>query len=313
VFKLGKVDQNTIEWMLQGPTWLKFAVERRLLGLNTDIGPVLKDPVIIEMVNRLKSDKYGISAIKTGFMNADEFENPYWDLYFLADLGFKASELNLNNEIEKFLETQLPDGTYITEFGMEHRYYCKSAILLSSVVRMGYQDDPHINKYVQSFLNSQRLDGGWYCNPNHDTGNYYQNEPSCPQNNLNILLLLGQYPKYQNSSVYNGAIDLLLKHWEMRNTGIQIVYFGAGKKYQSLKYPATRYGILRVLDVLSLFPYSLKRASFHNMLDFVHNKSINGKYNVESSTPYTDLDNKGQPNRLLTYIISIIDNRVSST
>jgi hypothetical protein len=307
---LEKLNQGIIEWLLQGPDWIKFAVERRLLGRNPDIDRVKRDPLIVEIVNRLKSDNQGINAIKTGFMNADSYENPYWDLYFLADLGFTASELNLNNEIDKYLELQESDGTYITEFGMENRYFCKSAILLSSIVRMGYQDDPHIQKYIKIFLTTQRLDGGWYCNINHDTGNHFQDEPSCPQNNLNILFLLGQYKKYQTDPVFNGAIDLLLKHWDIRNTGIQIVYFGTGKKYQSLRYPASRYGILRVLDAISLFPYSFNRASFHNMLDFVHKKSKDGKYFVESSTPYTDLEPKGQPNRLLTYIISNIDKRV---
>jgi hypothetical protein len=259
----------------------------------------------------LKDQRRGIPAIGTGFMNSDEYENPYWDLFFLADLGLTASDLNLNKEIEGFLATQSENGAYITENGMTPSYYCKSAILLSAIARMGYQNDAHLHKYVHLFLTSQRLDGGWYCNTNHDIGAALQHEPSCPQNNQNILLLLGQYAQYQNEPKFNGAIDLLLQHWEMRNTGIQIVYFGVGRRYQSLRYPAPRYGILRVLDVLSLFPYSFKRASFHNMLDFVHRKAVDGKYSVEMASAYTDLEPAGQPNRFLTFIINRIDKRVS--
>jgi hypothetical protein len=306
------MNQKTIDWMLEGPSWIKYAVERQLLGLKPDVAPVLNDPVITRIVERLKSKKRGIPAISTGFMNADEYDNPYWDLFFLADMGLTAADLDLKDEINDFLKSQSEKGTFITEFGMEPGYYCKSAILLSSIVRMGYQDDPHIKKYIQLFLNSQRLDGGWYCNPNHNTGSYYQHEPSCPQDNLNILLILGQYPKYQKDPVFNGAIDLLLNHWEMKNMGVQIVYFGVGKRYQSLNYPATRYGILRVLDAISLFPYSFKKANFHNMLDFVNKKSVDGKYFTESSSPYTDLEPKGEPNRLLTFIISRVEDRVSN-
>ncbi len=298
------------KWLLEGPTWLKYAVELQLLDTKPDIRPVLNDPAIIEIIDRLKDSRRGIPGIRTsGYMNSDSYENPYWDLFFLADLGLTASDLGLNQEIEGFLKTQASDGTYMTEFGMEPNYLCKSAILISSIARMGYQDDSHVQKFIRYILSRQRLDGGWYCNPNHDPGAPFEDEPSCPQENMNNLLLLGQYDEYREDPRFNGAIDLLLKHWEMRNTGIQIVYFGVGRRYQSLRYPATRYGIIRVLDAISLFPYSTKRAAFHNMLEFVHHKAKDGKYMVEAPSPYTDLEPRDDANRLLTFIIKRIEKR----
>jgi hypothetical protein len=305
------LNKDIVDWLMEGPAWLRYAVELQLLGSKPDIEPVLNDSSIREIIGRLKDNRRGIPAIQTGLMNADEYENPYWDLFFLADLGFTAAELKLEREIDDFLELQDVDGTFITELGMEPGYFCKSAILLSSIARMGYQNDARVEKFVRLLISSQRLDGGWYCNPNHNIGNALQYEPSCPQDNLNILLLLGQYLQYRNDPKFNGAIDLLLNHWDMRNTGAQVVYFGVGRRYQSLRYPATRYGILRVLDALSLFSYSLKRSSLHNMLDFVHSKSINGKYFVELPSPYTNLEPAGEPSRLLTFIINRIDNRVT--
>ncbi len=303
------MNESIIQWLVSGPEWLKYAVERQLLGSRPDVAPVLRDPAIVEIVRRLKEKKRGIPGINSGYISSDEYGTPYWDLFFLADLGLNARELDLDREIEEYLDSQSPRGTYITEFGMEPSYFCKSAILLGAIARMGYLNDPHIQKYLGLFLNSQRLDGGWYCNPNHDPGGPFQYEPSCPQNNLNILLLLGQYPEYQNDARFNGAIDLLLKHWENRHTGEQIVYFGIGRRYQALQYPATRYGILRVLDAISLFPYARKNASFHNMLDFVHHKAMNGKYAVENGTAYTDLETSGQPSRLITFIVNRIEKR----
>ena len=108
----------------------------------------------------------GIPAIATGYMNSDEYGNPYWDLFFLADMGLTAADLNLKPEIEAFLETQSYRGTFVTEFGMEPSYYCKSAIILYAIARMGYQNDPHVKKYVHLMLNfADDSDGGWYCNP----------------------------------------------------------------------------------------------------------------------------------------------------
>ena len=263
--------------------------------------------ILIDIVKRLKDARHGIPAIASGFMDADRYENPYWDLFFLADLGLTASELNLQNEIDQFLSTQAADGTYITECGMKPSYFCKSAIILSAITRMGYQSDPHIQKLVQLFLKSQRLDGGWYCNPNHDIGASLQYEYSCPQENMNNLLLLGNYPEFQTNKRFNGAIDLLLKHWE---AGIPIVYFGVGKRYQSLQYPAARYGIVRVLDAISLYPYALKQSAFRNMLAFVQHKGRDGRYAVETATPYTSLEPGEQYNRLLTFIIKRVEKRM---
>jgi hypothetical protein len=306
------MDKKITDWLLDGPPWIKYAVELQFLGLKPDLQPVLEDASIREITSRLKDARHGIPAIGSAYMSSDEYENPYWDLFFLSDLGLTAQDLDLNKEIDSFLKTQSARGTFLTETGMSETYYCKSAIIIAAIARMGYQNDPHIKKFVQLMLSSQRLDGGWYCNPNHDIGASLQYEPSCPQDIINILLLLGQYPEYRDNPRFNGAMDLLFEHWGMRDTGVQIVYFGVGKRYQSLQYPATRYSLLRVMDAISLFPYSFKKSSFHNMLDFVHKKSVNGKYNVETRTPYTDLEPAGQPSRLLTFIINRIEQRMSS-
>ena len=303
--------EQDIKWLLNGPVWLKYAVERQLLDMPSDIKPVLSDPAILDIIERLKDKRQGIQAIPTGFMDADRYENPYWDLFFLADLGLSAAELGIEAEIGSFLKTQAADGTIMTEMGMKPSYFCKSMIILSAIARMGYQDDEHIQKLIKIFLRDQRLDGGWYCNPDHNIGAALQHEPSCPQENLNILLLLGQYPKYRNNQRFNGAIDQLLRHWEIRDRGIQIVYFGVGKRYQSLQYPATRYGIIRVLDALSLFPHALQQNSFRNMLGFVQHKAAGGRYPVESQTPYTQLEPQETHNRLLTFIIRRVEKRLA--
>jgi hypothetical protein len=307
------MDTKIIDWLLEGPAWIRFAVESQLLDSRPDVQTVLDDTSIQHIVQRLKSPQRGVPAIRSGYMTSDEYENPYWDLFFLADLGLTINDIKLNTEVDSFLQTQSTKGTFITEFGMEPGYFCKSAILLSSVARMGYQNDPHVEKFVQLLLSSQRLDGGWYCNPNHDIGAPLQFEPSCPQDNLNILLLLGQYKEYRDNPRFNGAIDLLLRHWEMRDTGTQIVYFGVGRRYQSLRYPATRYGILRVLDAISLFPSATNNSNFQSMLDFVHQKAVDGKYTVEMSSPYTDLEPSGQPSRMLTFIVNRIEKRLEDS
>jgi hypothetical protein len=307
------MDKKIINWLLLGPSWIKYAVELQLLNKKPDVQPVLQDGSIINIVQRLKDNYVGIPALKTGRVSCEKSENAYWDLFFLADLGLTINELKLTTEMEEIFNLQSPNGTFITEMVMAPDYFCVSAIILSSVAKMGYRDDPRLYKYIKTILDSQLADGGWHCKEGHGFGFGPQNTRSCPMDNLNILMLLGQYEKYRNDSRFNGGIDFLLKHWERRNEKLHFDGFGVGKRFRRLTYPALLYGILRVLDVLSLFPYAMGKIAFNNMLDFVHQKSFDGKYVAESdSDAYAEFDfvqNK-EPSRWITFIINRIEKRV---
>ena len=302
----GIMNKEVINWLLEGPDWLKYAVELQLLNLKPDVQPVLRDSSIMKIVHRLKDNQVGIPALRTGKVSHMQTGNAYWDLFFLADIGLTKNDLELNKEIEEIFSLQSPDGTFITERGIEPNYFCVSAILLACVARMGYRDDPRLNKYLQVILNSQHHDGGWHCEE------WYAE--SCPMDNLNILMLLGQYEKYRKGPISKGGIDLLLKHWEKKDEKWRPSMFGIGKKFMSLTYPAVKYGILRVLDVLSLFPYAMESKGFKSMLDFVHQKSSGGKYFAESIVEsYADFDfgQKKEPSRWITFLINRIEKRVS--
>ena len=78
----------------------------------------------------------------------------------------------------------------------------------------------------------------------------------------------------------------------------------------SLQYPAVKYGILRVLDVLSMFPYAVNSAAFQSMLDFIRGKAVDGRYYAEATDDaYTGFDfaQKEEPSRWLTFIINRIE------
>ena len=308
------MDKEVINWLLEGPDWLKYAVELQLLDSKPDIQPVLRDSSIIKIVRRLRGNRVGIPALRAGKVSYEKLGNAYWDLFFLADIGLTAYDLDLHKEMEEIFDLQLPDGTLITEGDMKPNYFCISAILLSSVGKMDYKDNPQLNKYLQVILDSQRLDGGWHCAKTHAVGQGQQDAESCPMDNLNILMLLGQYEKYRRDPRFNGAIDLLLNHWVRKDEPWRLYGFGIGERFMSLSYPAVKYGILRVLDVLSLFPYAVSSKGFKSMLDFVHQKSSNGKYFAEpilKSYAGFDFVQKREPSRWITFLINRIDKRIS--
>jgi hypothetical protein len=301
------LEKTILDWLLAGPPWLRYAVERQLLDKKPDVSPVLKDTSLQRLIARIKSDTVGIPALKTGRVHYTETGRAYWDIFFLADIGLSISDLGLEREADEIFRFQSPDGSFTIPPNVRDNYFCMSAILLSSLAKMGYRDDPRILKYVHLVMNSRCHNGGWHC---------YGDEPvapnidACPMDNLNILMLLGQYEAHRHSPALKGAIDSLLEHWRFR---ANLHGFGVGRRFMSLQYPAVKYGILRVLDVLSLFPYAVASPGFQNMLDYVHNKAVDGRYSADVfDSVYAGFDfvQSAQPSRWITFLIGRIDKRM---
>jgi hypothetical protein len=302
------LDKKILDWLLQGPAWLKYASELQLSGKQPDVSSALQDPSIQKLVARFKGGAVGVPAIKSGQVRYTETGKAYWDLFFLADIGFKAGELGIEHEAEDIFRYQQHEGSFVIPPNVKDNYYCMSAILVSSLAKMGYGDDPRVKKYIHAALAEQMSGGGWDC-----YGERFNPEGSCPMDDLNMLMLLGQYVQYQENPVLTGAIELLLKHWSREE---HLYGFGVGKRFRALEYPAVKYGILRVLDVLSLFPYAVKSKAFKNMLDYVHGKTREGRYYSEvENSAYADFDfsQTGEPSRWITFLVNRVEKRADES
>ncbi len=297
------MEKEVLDWLLEGPSWLRYAVELQLLDRQPDVTPVLRDDSIIKIISRLKGSDAGIPALKTGRVHYTQAGKAYWDLFFLADIGLTVRDLSLESEAEAIFRFQSGSGSFTIPPNVQENYYCMSAILISSLAKMGYKDDPRIANYIRDAMSTQMSNGGWDC-----YGDDFGGE-SCPMDDLNILMLLGQYGRYRENPALNGAIDLLLSHWEERT---HMYGFGVGKRFKSLQYPAVKYGVLRVLDVLSLFPYAVDSRAFRSMLDFVHKKTADGRYRAEMTEgAYAEFDfgQTAEPSRWITFLINRVDRR----
>jgi hypothetical protein len=297
------LDKKVLDWLLAGPAWLNYATEFQLLDKQPDVQPALRDKSIQKLISRLKGDTAGIPAIKSGRVHYTETGKAYWDLFLLADIGLTVKDAGLENEAEQIFRFQAADGTFTIPPNVKDNYYCMSAILIASLAKMGYRDDPRVIKYLRAALREQMPGGGWDCYGGDGEGG------SCPMDDMNILMLLGQYPDYRESPKLEKAIDHILEHWEAGNN---VYGFGVGKRFRSLQYPAVKYGILRVLDVLSLFPYATKQSAFLNMLDFVRAKAKDGRYFAEAADMvYTDFDfsQTAEPSRWITFLVERVEKR----
>jgi hypothetical protein len=306
---------ETDKWLAEQTPWLKYAVDTQLLDLKCDALPVVHDKSISLLINKLKDSQIGIPALKSGKVSYRSTGNAFWDLHFLADIGLNIVDLGLGNEVEEFFKLQLSDGSFVLQEGTKPSYYCISSIILSSLAKAGYKEDPRVKKYLQNIIDSQRLDGGWHCAVSRAKGQRLQDSESCPMDTVNILMLLGQYEEFRMDKRFKGAIDLILNHWGRRTEKWRPYGFGIGTEFVKLKYPVVKYGVLRVLDVLSMFPYAVKKDEFKEILDVAEQKSADSRYYAESvSRSYSEFDfgQTREPSRWITFLINRIQKRVKT-
>ena len=304
---------NTLStnWLLKGPEWLRFSVRKQLLNEKADSGKAIEEKEIRRLVHLIKGKEKGFDALIKG--NVSYVQQLYWHLFFLSDIGFVAEDFNFNNDFRKILDLEDEHHKFLISKEMKPDFFCISSILLTAMARMSEKVKDRLQAHLATIMNAQRLDGGWHCAKSRAVGKKLEKTESCLMDNLNILMLLAEYDEYINEPKLEGAIDLLLEHWRRRDEKWRPYGFGIGSDFKKLRYPAFKYGILRVLDVLSIYPYAIKQAEFNNMLEFVLQKANNGQYRPESiSKMFKEFDfgQRKEPSRWLTLLIYRIEKRV---
>lgn len=300
-------------WLVDGPDWIKFAVERQLLEKNVIPTEALNCQEIEKIVSFLKNSEEGFSSILN--TNASYKKESFWYLYFLSDIGLTSSELSFEEHFQNIFKLEDENSRFILSKEMKPDYFCISSIVLTSIVRMSPDYKEKLKSHIEVLLSKKRIDGGWHCATSRAVGKKLQDSESCPMDNLNILMLLSEYEEYRNNSELNGAIDLLLGHWNRRDEAWRLYGFGIGSQFKKLRYPESKYGILRVLDVLSNYPYALSSPEFEDMFEFVKEKGVNERYLPESVVmSFSDFDfgQKKVESRWLTFIIERIQMRINN-
>ena len=246
------MDSQILSWLLSGPEWLRYAVRTQLLDETVDSTAAVADASIQGILSTLFDNQDGFEALYRHEVSYTG--NLFWYLFFLSDIGLPAAGLGLEESFNRIFEHEGDDHTFMLSKEMKPRYYCISSILLTSLARMSEDAKARLKPHIELLLEEQRIDGGWHCALSRAVGKAKEHSASCAMDNLNNLMLLAEYDEYRHSGRLEGAIDLLLNHWRRRDEPWRPYGFGIGTDFCKLRYPAFKYGILRVLDVLSRFP-----------------------------------------------------------
>ncbi len=306
------------DWLLEGPAWIKYRTRIDLLGqLETDeqVGIVRKvmvvDPVLKHFVDELKDwPGPAIKSHKTTLL--------YHKLGFLADVGFRLEDPDIQPIAKRILENQSPEGPFNVTInlpkafggdGADHQTWMltDAPILLSALIQLGLARDERVKKAV-GYLAGLVRENGWPCAAAPELGSFNgpgSKKDPCPFANLGMLKVLADLPEWRDSRQAGRGIEMLLNQWSNRRESHPYL-FRMGTDFCKLKAPFTWFDLLHVLDVLSRFPQVRSDARYQEMLSLLRSKADEvGRYSAESiylAWNTWEFGQKKVPSRWVTFL-----------
>jgi hypothetical protein len=304
--------KELIEWLLDGEPWVAYRTLTDLLGKDQHDGLVSaarraipEHPLIKRIFAGLNQDGYWGTPkdIHTWWPRKN---STFWILPVLADFGLTAEDKKITGACEYVFSTQLESGG----FGWDPPSTtgdCHSAIIIESLAKLGFIDDPRLQKAYEWLCKRQRLDGGFWCKNTGQISGPRESEPSCAMATMFVLGAIAQDPRLRDSHVARNGVEFLFECWKNRG---KIKYAGhdsqIGTGWEKLKYPFTDYKILKFLDVLSQFEHAKPRLQKSEIAGLLFSKQDSeGKFTPESIVKiWCDFDfgQKERSSRWITFL-----------
>ncbi len=333
---------KTIEWLLQGEPWVEYRTRVDLLEqpesdpqVRAARKAMLVDPKIKSLLSEL-ADWPG--TVLNSHRSASQ---SFHKLSFIAELGLSVDDPPVKKIVQKVMQHQSNQGPFQLPTNVPVHFggsgkdewawaLCDAPVILSSLIRLGMDDDPRVQSAIE-YLNGLVRENGWPCAVSPELGKFRgpgRKEDPCPYATLVMLNVLAHtcliclanhgrcqgVPELQKSGPAKIGVETLLSLWEESKEKHPYMFY-MGTDFRKLKAPLFWYDILHVLDVLSHFEWARKDKRFHQMLSSVEAKANNdGQFTPESVwTAWKDWDfsQKKLPSKGLTFFVQRILKRGS--
>ncbi|MCV2393116.1 hypothetical protein OEB99_02230 [Actinotalea sp. M2MS4P-6] len=230
-------------------------------GATADRRQMLADPGTEALLQRLGDWSAGVSA--SGHNSPAYTPNL---LTLLADLGVgPGDDPRVDGTLDAMLECRLPDGRFAA--GVVGRgatevtwgsLLCDTHAITEVLMRYGRGADPRVERALELTLEdlADTAQGvAWPCRPDPVTGfrGPGRRGDVCPQVTLEALRAWSWLPRERRPAQVLEAARVVLGVWRER-AGAKPYMFGHGYQFKVVKWPATWYSALGVLDVLGRYP-----------------------------------------------------------
>lgn len=320
-----------VEWLLEGPPWVRYRTRLDLLDqsardsqVRADRQAMLADPQIQELLKELA---HWPGSTLTSHKSAGHLLHK---LTFVADLGLRANDPGMEQIIARVLKHQSSAGPFQVLMNIPQHFggtgkdqrawaLCDAPLVEYALIRFGLGADPRVQAALKHLAGLIR-ENGWPCAVSPELGKFRgpgRKDDPCPYANLVMLKALSQVPKWRSAPVSHAGVETLLRLWGERRERHPYMFF-MGTDFSKLKAPLVWYDILHVLDVLTQFTWLPADTRLQNMIEIVKAKADqHGRFTPESSwEAWKDWEfgQKRVPSRWLTLLayraFKRIDNQV---
>ena len=216
----------------------------------------------------------------------------------LVELGLDPSHEVLRGAADLLLGAWREDGRFkVSPSGAI--YPCHTVNAVRVLTLLGHASDERVRRSFEHLLGTVHDDGGWRCRK-FSYGRGPETEASNPGPTLaalDALRLAGLA-----ASAPEGAVDLLLGHWESR-LPLGPCHFGIGTLFLQVGYPFGGYNLFGYVHVLSSYERARRDPRFHEALAALQSRLVDGHVVVERvhrSLAQLEFCRKGRPSELAT-------------
>lgn len=309
-----------IDWLLDGPPFIQYRTFIDLLHQPENKTDVVKARKAMVEQPEIRSLLTSIQDWPGNVLSSHKSANQsFHTLNFLADIGFKADDPQLDGIITKILQSASPLGPFSLPMNIGAAHggtgenasgwaLCDAPNLLYALINFGLEESAQV-KQAQNYLVNLIQPFGWPCAVSPELGNFRgpgkKTEP-CPYANLAMLKVLALTSEGLIMPAAKTGIETLLTLWQNRRDSHPYIFY-MGTDFCKLKAPLIWYDLLHVLDVLSRFPGVSQDSRFQEMLKIAVGKMTrDGTFIPESIyNPYKDWDfgQKKNPSRWITFLM----------
>ena len=285
-----------LDWLLEGEPWIEYRTRLDLMDQKSDDplvmtarGSMIEDARVCQLIDELTNWPGKVIA------SHKSAGQPFHKLTFLADLGVKAKDPNMEKIIVRIKQHQSEEGPFQLPVNISTGHsgsgedvmgwaLCDAPLILYALVKFGIGSEPVVKKAIE-FLAGLIHDNGWPCKVSMTLGSFRgpgRKEDPCPYANLAMLKLLAEVDELRDSPACHTGAETLLNLWENSQEKHPYIFY-MGTDFRKLKIPFIWYDLMHVLQVLTQFPWLRSDPRLLDMVGLLKTKmDDNGRFTVES-------------------------------
>lgn len=301
-----EIPENVINWLLEpsNPS-IRYRMLTELLGRPKD------DPDVIAIRHQIPEWKVVKKILDLIHEDGDwlwtgGYDSPELGFNFLGEVGIDRTNQKVAKAAEVFLSRQNEDGQFPniyfkTRTGEIHwdDQSCYIAMMLRGFIRMGFRNDPRIQKSIDYLLTQARWDGGFLC-----TKSYVKpgtKTKSCIRGSKSVLMLFAELPELWNTPQCQNLLAYFLE---------RKVFFQRGNHQEFVKGPPRliypfywEFDLLGILLALSKMGYGSHPDVIGAWTFLDEKRNEDGTFNLEWTMPNCSFKagKKGEPNKWITF------------